>query len=143
MITRTRAALAASALASLVWLGHAPASAAETKTAPADTIAALCVTDGERQDVCTCASAEFKRVADKDDVVTYSDVSRRYLAYLKDEKPRIEAWDNAIGAVAIKKRVTPLDLADRTNVLKQKYKAAVQQCAEATAAIPAPAAPTP
>ncbi len=109
---------------------------AAQKAPAADTIASLCTTEGGTHDVCACAAAEFKRVTDKSDYTTYSDVSQRYMARLKQERSNVEAWDDAISTIAIKKRVTPMDLAEKTDALKVKYKAAVEQCANATAALP-------
>lgn len=117
------------------------AGAAEASKAP-DTLASVCVADGGTADICTCASTEFKRVAAKDDVAIYADVGKVYLARLKAAKPKMEAWDDAIGSVAIKRRVLPADLADKASGLRVRYRDAIQQCAEATAALPQDGAPT-
>ena len=105
-------------------------------TKATDTLAAMCVAGGERDDVCACASAEFRRATDKNDVAVYSDVGRVYLARLKSAMPARDAWDDAIGSVAVKKRLMPIDLADKAGAIRARHEAAIHQCAEATAAIP-------
>lgn len=106
-----------------------------------DMLASLCEAGGESSSTCDCAAHAFRRASKKSEVAIYADISRLYLARLKAAKPEQEAWDEAIGAVAIRKRMLPADLAVKASNLRDRHQGEIHQCAEATAAIPQKKAP--